>query len=95
MSMKKKCPISKTPIAMAVAVLAVLGSLIPAYAQQSDNSKTTDNPDQGDLIPQRMLFGINSLACPTGHFLPHPVQTRLCNAFLSPAQPFQNSKFAW
>jgi ribonuclease BN (tRNA processing enzyme) len=50
---------------------------------------------QGDLIPQKMLFGINSLARPTGHFPPYPVQTRLCNAFLSPAQPFQNSTFAW
>lgn len=45
---------------MAVAVLTVLGSLIPAQAQQSDNSKTTDNPDSGKL--DRVVVTVNKRA---------------------------------
>lgn len=45
---------------MAVVALTVLGSLIPAYAQQSDNSQATNKPDSGKL--DRVVVTVNKRA---------------------------------
>ena len=71
----------------------ILQTLHPRGSQKTPWHPTAA-PWQGDLIPQKMLFVFNRLACPTGPFAPIPVQTRLCNPMRSPVQPFQNFRFA-